>query len=243
MQNKNSLLIISILIIVAILFVVISNRNSQRNAITETSVSTEQISEGLSGEDVSMGSTVPYMLTDGMYSFDIDRSVLNWSGNRPLIDKYVDNGTVKLKEGSVTVKDKTVSSANLVIDLLTITATDIARGEGQDMLSKHLKSADFFDVEKYPTAKFEVTKVEDMGEGNYKVSGNLTIKEFTEEISTDVKAMQNDDETVSLTGSLKIDRTKFGLKYQSGQFFKDLGEKIIDDNFDLKFDLLAVPSK
>ena len=243
MQNKNSLLIISILIVAAILFVVMSNNNPRNSEITETSVATENTSDGVTTDANNMVTVVPYILVDGIYTFDVDRSKLNWSGNRPLIDKYVDNGTVMLKEGSVEVKDKVVSKANLVIDLTTINATDIARGEGQDMLSKHLKSADFFEVEKYPTAQYEVTSVEDMGDGNYKVNGKLTIKEFTEEVSVDVKAMQNSDESVSLIGSLKIDRTKFGLKYQSGQFFKDLGEKLIDDNFDLKLDLVAVPNK
>lgn len=153
------------------------------------------------------------------------------------------DGTVKVKQGTINVKDGKIVGGTVEIDLATIANTDLTDAESNGKLVNHLKSEDFFDVGKFPVSKLEITEVTPIqnaasGQPNYTVKGNLTIRGVTKNIS--FPATLNVSDT-KVTGDAKfdIDRTEFGLKYGSGKFFEGLGDKMIKDNFTMKFKINA----
>jgi len=115
--------------------------------------------------------------------------------------------------------------------MTSINVTDL-EGESKQKLEGHLKSEDFFGVEKYPTAKLVITSAAKKSEGVYGIVGNLTIKEDTHPVTFDL-TMNGDAASTKLT----IDRSKYNVRYGSGSFFDNLGDKTIYDNFDLEVDL------
>ncbi|MDO6759246.1 YceI family protein [Tamlana sp. 2_MG-2023] len=140
-------------------------------------------------------------------------------------------GTIAIKSGTLEFdKDKLVGG-EFVIDMTTISSTDL-EGEYKGKLDGHLKSDDFFGVEKFPTSKLVFKKVKASGKNAYNVTGDLTVKGKTHAI----------DFTISIygskaTASLKIDRTKYDIRYGSASFFDDLADKAIYDEFDIVADL------
>ena len=116
--------------------------------------------------------------------------------------------------------------------MTTIACTDL-EGEWKEKLEGHLKSDDFFGVNNFPVAKFEITKVAAKGTpGDYKITGNLTIKETTKEIKFYANVSQDGGKNVA-KADIKIDRSEFNVRYGSGSFFDNLGDKTIYDEFDL----------
>ena len=117
------------------------------------------------------------------------------------------------------------------MDMSTITNTDL-EGEYKGKLEGHLKSDDFFGVEKFPTASLIFTKVESTGKNSYEVTGDITIKGKTESVSFNISVYGSKADV-----SLKIDRRKFDVRYGSTSFFDGLKDKAIYDEFDLVADL------
>lgn len=149
------------------------------------------------------------------------------------------NGVVNLKSGTLEYNDQGFfAGGSFEIDMTTIKCLDLT-GEPAGKLEGHLKSDDFFGVAKFPTAKFVATKVVSKGKpGEYKIIGNLTIKEKTKEIKFDAKLTEVSG-GVSAIADIKIDRSDFDIRYGSGSFFDGLGDKTIYDEFDLKVKLVA----
>ncbi|KKQ35961.1 MAG: YceI family protein [Candidatus Nomurabacteria bacterium GW2011_GWB1_37_5] len=174
----------------------------------------------------------------GNFEFDAEKSVVRWQGKKTLILNYVDQGTIKLKSGFLTVEDGKITSGDLSIDMSTVSAVKTGKGEGESFLSKHLMSPDFFDAEKYPTADFKMTKAEVLNDGSYKIDGVLTIKGITKPISI-LSKISMADSTVKIEGKIELDRTEWDVRYGSGKFFQNLGDAIIGDMFTLEFDLVA----
>ena len=115
--------------------------------------------------------------------------------------------------------------------MTTLSNTDL-EGEYKGKLEGHLKSDDFFGVEKYPTATLKFTKVKSVSKNAYKVTGDITIKGKTESITFDLSVYGN-----KANAALKIDRTKFDVRYGSTSFFDGLKDKAIYDEFDIVADL------
>ncbi|WP_179352665.1 YceI family protein [Winogradskyella vidalii] len=170
------------------------------------------------------------------YEVNTEASTIEWKGYKPTGSHF---GTIAIQEGTLEAEDGNVESGNFTIDMNSIDVDDIpVEEEGNAKLTGHLKSADFFDVESYPTATFELTGIETV-EGETMLSGNLTLKETTNNISfpvtTDVK-----DDTITLTSeTFTIDRSKWNVKYGSKSFFDDLGDKFINDGIELKVSITA----
>ena len=120
---------------------------------------------------------------------------------------------------------------NFVIDMTSIACTDL-EGEYKGKLEGHLKSGDFFDVEKHRTASLNITKAKSTGKNSYELSGDLTIKGITKKVKFDASIYGK-----KATASLKIDRTDFDIKYGSGSFFDGLKDNMIYDEFDLVVDI------
>ena len=117
------------------------------------------------------------------------------------------------------------------MDMSSITSTDL-EGEYKGKLEGHLKSDDFFGVEKHPNASLIFTKVKSTGKNSYEVTGDITIKGKTDTIKFDISVYGN-----KANVTLKVDRTKFDVKYGSSSFFDGLKDKAIYDDFDLVADL------
>jgi len=140
-------------------------------------------------------------------------------------------GVIAIKSGQLTFNDNELTGGDFTIDMSTITNTDL-EGEYKEKLEGHLKSDDFFGVEKFPTANLIFTKVKSTGKNSYQVTADITIKGKTDIVTFDVSIYGN-----KANVSLKIDRTKFDVRYGSTSFFDGLKDKAIYDDFDLIADL------
>ena len=140
-------------------------------------------------------------------------------------------GTITIKSGHLNFNEDRLTGGAFVIDMLSITNTDL-EGEYKGKLEGHLKSDDFFGVEKYPTASLIFTKVKPTGKNAYLVTGDLTIKGKTETVTFNLSVYGS-----KANASLKIDRSKFDVRYGSTSFFDGLKDKAIYDEFDLVADL------
>ncbi len=157
-----------------------------------------------------------------------DKSKVVWKGYKVTGSH---EGTIAIQSGALSFDADKLVGGEFVIDMTTINSTDL-EGEYKGKLDGHLKSADFFGVEKHPTAKLVFTKVEASGKNAYNVTGDLTIKEQTHPITFVISIYGN-----KATASLKIDRTKYDIKYGSASFIDGLKDKAIYDEFDLVVDL------
>ena len=111
-------------------------------------------------------------------------------------------------------------------------------GEYADNLLGHLRSDEFFGVTKYQTSKLVITKVATSTTGIITVSANLTIKGITKKVEFPVVVDERNG-SVTVIGVITVNRTLYGIKYGSGSFFDDLGDKMVEDNFTLTFNLTA----
>jgi polyisoprenoid-binding protein YceI len=158
------------------------------------------------------------------------RSNINWVG-RKITGAH--NGTVAVKEGELILNDGKLAGGKFIVDTTSIKILDITDPTTNAQFAGHLASDDFFSIEKYPEATLEITSVS----GNH-VEGNLTIKGITRPVSFDA-AVNVDGDTLIATGKLMIDRTKYEMKFRSGNFFKDLGDTLIYNDFELNVSITA----
>jgi polyisoprenoid-binding protein YceI len=140
-------------------------------------------------------------------------------------------GIVQLKEGSLSFDDTALTGGEFVVDMTSLISTDL-EGESKGKLEGHLKSDDFFGVENHPSSKLVFTEVKATGKNSYEVTGDLTIKGITKPVTFDLSIYGS-----KATASLKVDRANYDVRYGSGSFFENLGDKTIYDEFDLVVDL------
>lgn len=173
------------------------------------------------------------------YKIDKALSTIDWKGFKPTGSH---NGTVALESGVFTVNNGKIESGTFLIDMNSLNVLDIpAEEEDHAKLSGHLKSADFFDVEKFPTAGFEVTGFE-MKDGKNMLSGNLTLKEKKNNVSIPVTVKDEGDMYSITSEAFTIDRTKWDVRYGSKTFFDNLGDRFINDDIELKLNVKAKKS-
>lgn len=167
-----------------------------------------------------------------VFNIDTEASKVHWTAAKVTGEH---TGYLSISQGEVHVKDDKVVGAELKMDMTSIECTDLSGGM-KDKLVGHLKSDDFFSVEKHPHAAFKITSIE-----NNTVKGNLAIKGIEHEVSFPAEMSVNGN-VLSASGTATIDRTKYDIKYGSGKFFSDLGDRMIDDEFQIKFELKASAS-
>lgn len=168
---------------------------------------------------------------EGKLQVDQKVSTLEWTGKK-VTGQH--NGTVNISEGTITVEDNMITSGEINIDMSTIAVTDIEDQGTNQKLKGHLMSEDFFGVDKHPTANLKINKTEKIEGNKFNIHGDLTIKGKTEKVEFPAVVMMEDNKVVAI-GDLTIDRTKFDIKYGSGQFFEDLGDRMIYDDFTISF--------
>ncbi|MFC5282245.1 YceI family protein [Pedobacter alpinus] len=170
-----------------------------------------------------------------VYKVDLSKSKIEWIGAK-VTGKH--NGEIKLASGVLNAKGNKLDGGNFEMDMTSMTCIDLDASNGNKLLG-HLKSDDFFSVEKNPTSKFVITKVQNTGVDKATITGNLTIKGITNAISFPASIKQKDGVLVAVANGVKINRTKFDIKYGSKSFIDGLGDKAIDDEFTLNITLLA----
>lgn len=143
------------------------------------------------------------------------------------------DGTIDIKEGQLILNDGKVTGGKITINTTSIKILDITDPATNAQFAGHLASDDFFSIEKYPEAFLEITSVS----GNH-VEGDLTIKGITHPVDFEVAVNVNGDQ-LTATGKLVLDRTKYEMKFRSGNFFKDLGDTLIYNDFDLSVSVTA----
>ena len=155
---------------------------------------------------------------------DVKTSTIKWVGKKVTGEH---SGTVNFKDGAVVFKGKKLTGGSFTVDMTSLTSTDLT-GEYQGKLNGHLKADDFFGTEKFPTAKLVFKTIGAKTTDVYTVTADLTIKGITKPVTFDVAVSGN-----SATTAFKVDRTKYDIKYGSGNFFEGLGDKTINDDFEL----------
>jgi polyisoprenoid-binding protein YceI len=164
-----------------------------------------------------------------VFTIDTEASKVHWTGAKVTGEH---TGHISIADGEVHVKDSKIVGALVKIDMNSITCTDLS-GEWADKLVAHLKNDDFFSADKYPTSTFNISSIE-----NGEVKGDLTIKGIKHALAFPAEITVNND-VVTASGTAKIDRTKYDIKYGSGKFFSDLGDRMINDEFEITFELKA----
>ncbi len=141
------------------------------------------------------------------------------------------SGLVQLTEGALTFDGDALVGGSFTVDMTSLIATDL-EGDSKAKLEGHLKSDDFFGIENHPNSTLVFTEVKATGKNSYEVTGDLTIKGITKPITFDVSIYGS-----KATASVKVDRANYNVRYGSGSFFDNLGDKTIYDEFDLVVDL------
>jgi len=153
------------------------------------------------------------------------KSKIHWTGKKIVGNSH--NGELKVKSGVLEVKNDQITKGNIVVDMNSMTNLDLEDKEYNAKLIGHLKSDDFFSVEKYPTATFNVKKATKFTNGKATVTGDITIKGITKQVSAVINKGSNN----TYTTKLELDRSQFDVRYGSNSFFDNLGDKAIDNTF------------
>ena len=172
--------------------------------------------------------------------FDPQHSNLKWEGKKSVIDSKHE-GLIKLKSGELSMAGDQLKGGKFEIDMTSLTNTDVTDAEKNAQLVGHLKSEDFFDVAKFPTATVKIKNaksVEGIVGPTYEVVADLTIKGKTNEVKFPATIIERDGKKVA-KANITIDRTKWDVRYGSGKFFKGLGDKAIADNFQVDLELVS----
>jgi polyisoprenoid-binding protein YceI len=189
-------------------------------------------------EEKSSSANTETVEVDGAekYMIDDSESTIKWKGKKI---GTVHEGTIRIKEGYLLVKNDSVVGGNVQIDMNTIVVVDLKDETYNAKLVGHLKDKDFFDAVEHPIATFALSGIKS-GEGNEMVNGQLTIKGIKKDIEFPAKVTISDNK-VSANGTAVVDRTLWDIKYGSGKFFENLGDKTISDDIEIEFDLVAKP--
>jgi len=164
--------------------------------------------------------------------------IINWTGAKLAYDH---KGTLKIESGVFSAEGNKIKSGDFVIDMTSLTNTDLTDAAKKADLEGHLKNADFFDVEKFPKSTFSITSVADANtdEANCMITGNLTMKGVTKSITFPALVVaKGDGSLTAISDKFTINRTDWGIKYGSG-LSGAVGDKVISDDFTLQVSLEA----
>lgn len=177
-----------------------------------------------------------FSVSAATYKFDAGASKLEWEGKKV---SGAHQGTVGLQSGQVQIEKGSLTGGEVVVNLNQLTVTDM-QGEYADKLANHLKSDDFFSADKFPEVTFKIESAKKLSGNKYEVSGPLTIKGKTAPQTFTVNVQESKDKVV-VTGDVSVNRTTYDIRYGSGKFYdpKTLGDKMINDDFTLKLNLVA----
>lgn len=176
------------------------------------------------------------------YALDTLNSKIEWKGYKVFKSESTSHfGTIKFESGDLTVKEGKLESGKFVADMNSLTSVDLKDDADQlGKLNGHLKSGDFFEVEKFPTASYEITKVTPAAEGDYNtlLDGNLTIKGITKPLQLKANVSVKEGEVSVATEPKDIKREEFGVKFQA-----PAENGVIKDEVTLQINVKALEKK
>ncbi len=163
------------------------------------------------------------------------QSNIDWTG-RKVTGSH--NGTIAVKEGSLVLDNNRLLNGRFVVDTTSIKVLDITDPATNAQFAGHLASNDFFGSEEYPEALFVINSAEPGEENTYRINGDLTIKQITHPIVFDA-VLYIKEGTLSASGTIHVDRTRYNMKFRSGNFFQNLGDNLIYNDFELAVTVVA----
>ena len=163
-----------------------------------------------------------------LLKINTDKSTLKWIGEKITTSQH--SGSLNFKSGEMTIKDGLVVSGNFIVDMTSISVEDIS-GSGKKRLEGHLKSDDFFSVDKHDKALLSIKGSKKTDKG-FLVDANLTIKDLTHPIQFNMVSIEG-----GYNADLVFDRSKYNVRFRSGSFFENLGDKLIIDDVVLSSEL------
>jgi polyisoprenoid-binding protein YceI len=164
------------------------------------------------------------------YIIDPVNSSIEWVGKKIT---GAHNGTVGIAEGVLAISDGRLTGGHFTIDTTSIRILDVTDPETNRQFAGHLASEDFFASEQHPRATLDITGVSNGTGGNYHVTGNLTIRAISQPVQFEAEVGKIQDGKLHAAAKVVIDRTKYNMKFRSGNFFKDLGDTLIYNDFTL----------
>lgn len=170
------------------------------------------------------------------FNVNTNESKINWLGTKPGGEHY---GIVKIKNGTLILKDGELTGGNFVIDLRSIENLDIESETWNKKLVDHLKSEDFFFVEEYPTGMFTITEVEKTNSDRYRLTGDLELRGITKTIRFNANVAIENDVLIASTPKLVLDRTQWKIEAMSKSVFTDLKDRYVDDEMQIEIELVA----
>jgi len=174
-------------------------------------------------------------LADKTLAVDTKNSTVVW-GAKKVTGTHA--GNVPISSGSLILDGDKLKGGTFVLDMKNLTVTDVKDADMNGKLTGHLKNADFFAVDAHPQAKFVISTVTPKGAGAYDVTGKLTIKGITSDVSFPA-TVKSEGKKVLADAKITVDRTKYDIKFRSSNFFENLGDKAIHNDFTLDVNLVA----
>jgi polyisoprenoid-binding protein YceI len=172
-----------------------------------------------------------------MAKFQIQKSssTVNWTGKKVL---GLHTGGINVSEGYIEMEDKLIKGGVIIIEMNSIVITDIEDAKTNKDFKDHLFHDDFFSVDKFPTSQLLIGSATHVSSKQYKIEGVLTIKDISHPVSF-TATVETFTDTLHSLGEIVIDRTMYNIRYGSGKFIDNLGDKLIYDDFILQFKLVA----
>ncbi len=174
-------------------------------------------------------------------SVDLSKSKVTWMGSKVIGSSHT--GHIKIKSADIKYKDNQPASATVVIDMASITNTDLKDKKYNQKLVGHLKSEDFFNVSKFKTSTLKIDEIQKASDKFYFLTGKLTIMGVTKDVKLKAEVAKENANMQVVNVDFDFDRTDFGIKYGSGSFFKGLGDKMISDEVKMQVQLHIDKSK
>ena len=172
------------------------------------------------------------------YEIIKSKSTVRWKGSKST-GSYHD-GNILVENGMVNVSQNNILNGEIIINMNSITCTDIEDENSNQYLVEHLKNEDFFSVSEFPFASLKIINLEHKEKNNYLIKADLTIKNQTHPVEF-IANIQINKEAALATGKINVDRSKYNIKYKSKTWYPDLGDRFINDIFELYFNLVALP--
>ena len=182
------------------------------------------------------GEKAPKTVAKGATTFTVDvaKSTFKWTGKKVSGSHW---GYIKFSNGVITAENGTLKGGSFNVDMNSMDCQD-TQGEWGAKLVGHLKADDFFGTEKFPTSTLVIKSATAKGNNMYDVVADLTIKGITKEIKFPA-TMNVAGGQLTATADFNVNRTDFGIRYGSGSFFSNLGDKTINDDFNVSINLVA----
>lgn len=190
------------------------------------------------GEKAETGEAAEETTSEGTETLAVNEGSVMWVGSAPGKEHF---GNLMVSEGELILDGENIAGGSFVLDISTITVEDLAEEDGKSKLEGHLKSGDFFLVDEYPTGKFTITdvaEVTDREDATHMITGNLSLKDITKSISFPATVSMENGQVVAKTPRFTINRTEWGINYNSG-VIGTAKDKLINDNIALAIELKA----